>query len=118
MMIAETKPTPKPAMRRPMTITARPLAANICITTPARYFHRVEWNKVSNSIVTREGGKFETHDTATSDDSRTTTHHVGKVTSNKSTEEGTGGEDGDDERSVGRTDGGGISGDGADELFG
>jgi len=52
MMIAETNPTPKPAIRRPMTITARPLAANICMTTPARYCRQVD--HVESAICAKE----------------------------------------------------------------
>lgn len=58
-------------------------------------------------------------DTATSDDSRTTTHHIGEITSNEGTEEGTGGKDRDDEGGVRRRDGGSIgTGDGSNEFRG
>jgi len=55
------------------------------------------------------GGEHLNHDSdkvdsATRDDSRPSSHHVGKVTSDKGTEEGTGGKDRDDQRGLGRTD--------------
>ena len=63
--------------------------------------------------------EIKTHDTATSDDSRTTTHHIGEITSNEGTEEGTGGKDRDDEGGVRRRDGGSIgTGDGSTEFRG